>query len=192
MLKYARSADAAEQIPYLNGGTVPLARWLMCPDASPSRYQAWTNIGGGYGTAIQTSYAYFAGVPYRKLMPDPVGGFPDIGGGITVLSGFNWGHRVPAVKNSDPPSTILAADVVWWEGNGYQGSSYVINHVKATDPKQAAFQNILFSDGHVEGLTPTYPDQITAVKSSTLTATNWQMAMVPSGTYQGRYFYLGQ
>ncbi len=191
LLTYAKSAEGAEQIPYLNGGTVPLARWLMCPDTLLSRYQAWTKIGGGYGTAIQTSYSYYAGAPYRKLSPDVIGSFPEIGGGIQVMSAYNWGKRLPAVKNTDPSSTILASDTVWWEGNSTDASAYVINHIKSGDPRSAAFQNVLFSDGHVEGLTPAYADKTTGIISRTLTKTNWSMSMYPLAS-QGRYFYVGQ
>jgi len=168
-----------------SGATTKLANWLICPTVGANvwdAYLAWGQPwGGGYGYAIQTSYAYVAGTQARTI-----GSFSGFGGGaVNHISGFNWGNRIPAVRLNDRGSRVLAADTVWWEGGGAQGNGYVINHRDLRKPYVAAFQNILYSDGHVDGSRPTYKDSVTGIVSETLTVNSWSLAHEPSGAFAG-------
>ncbi len=194
LLRYAPNSSGIDVAYSNNGtpsGTVKLAAWLICPskNEAANSYVAWNNAGGGYGSAIQTSYAYVAGVQARKI-----GSYPQFAGGaVSHVSGFAGGNRPAAERlGKKGPSQVIASDTVWWEGGGGQGNGYVINHRDPKNPQKPQFQNVLFSDGHVEGGTPAYRDAVTGVVSNTLTVNNWALAHETSGYYAGRYFYWSQ
>ena len=192
MLRYAPTSDGID-VTYLNpnptGTFVKLASWLVCPSvprAVLGSYQAWVN-NGPYGYAIETSYAYVAGITPRKVGVS-YGAF----GPITNISGFNYGKRQPAVRLSDKAaSSVLAADTVRWIG--VPGSTYYqINHTSRSDITQAAFQNVLFGDGHVDGGIPGYTDSVTGSTGSVLTYNNYSLIGNPAYPPQGDYYYWGQ
>ena len=193
LARYAKTDVATSGVPvqYLNGtpSTVRLANWLVCPTMTEeveSTFQAWNNIGGGFGSGIQTSYAYVAGIPARTI--GSFGGFA--GGAISHTSGYAWGQRAPAVRISDKGQRVIASDTVWWEGSDI-ANDYRINHRDRRDPRVVAFQNVLFSDGHVEGGMPSYYDSLTQRSSNKLTRTNYSLVHEADPPAY-RFFYWGQ
>jgi len=177
------------------GTTVRLANWLLCPSMSEevsNTFEAANNAGGGYGSYIQTSYAYVAGIPARTI-----GSYSKFSA-ITKISGANWGTRPPAVRLSDKGLRVVAADTVWWEanpGDPTNPNQYRINHRERRDSRLVAYQNVLFSDGHVEGGKPGYTDSVTGNTSSSLTVNSYSLVHEPAPPAGGgpyRYFYWGQ
>ncbi len=186
-LKYAPSPKGPDMVNLTGGAQPKLANWLVCPDAQVPFWQCWEGIGGGYGWGLQQSYAYVGGIPARQI-----GTFTQFDGGITHISGFNFGVRIPITKLTDHDSSnrVLAADTIRYAGP-LKGNGYQVNHFR-NDPSKPTFQNILFGDGHVAGEAPSFKDKTTGVISKQLTTNNWSLAHEESGAYMGDYHYWGQ
>ena len=93
---------------------------------------------------------------------------------------------IPAVTQYDQDLThkVLAADEVWFSGGpAYPWDPYDhyrINHPLASDPHRPAWQNILWGDGHVQGVGKDYyPDP--------LSVSNYSFQHY----YNGAFFYWG-
>ncbi len=188
-VKYA-PGTSNYSVPLLGGGATSLINWLVCPSAQAGGGQAAIRAGEGWGWYITTSYAYVAGIPARTVGTN----YPPYGT-ITHSSAFNFGSRVPMVKISDKGAVekVIAADMVFWSGASNSASQYIVNHPERTNVRRAAFQNILFGDGHVAGEKPSYLDSITRKRSNDMSATNWSMAFEAAPSpYAGSYFYWGQ
>ena len=193
LVRYSAAGGGLPITFYDQGATVPtttpLAGWLICPSAFAKApgYQASFRNGGGYGSYIENSYAYVAGVQTRVI-----GAYSDIAT-ISNESGFQWGSRPPALKTSTKNSqAVIAMDAILWGGGGAQGNEYTINHIERGDAKRASFQNILYADGHVTGAKPSYRDAVTNAISTTLTVSNWAYAHEKAGAFAGRYYYWPQ
>ena len=152
---------------------------------------------GGLGPRTQNSFAQFSGdSSFLQL---------GLGSGMALSSGYNgamtpvWGNRInsPATNNFNDPNAILAADAVAWGGNAEgihgtpfsgQGNTVLINHVSpaaqygniSVAALHPAFQNIVYADGHVDGINnPTFCDYNSLQSSNELTQYNWAMAHMP-------------
>ncbi len=185
LLRYSQGSGD-QQMVNLNGSAQTLAKWLICPSTASDAYQVWSNVGGGWGWGIETSYVYVGGLTARTI-----GSFPQFGA-INNISGFNFGTRIPAMRNNNPASYVLAADTVSWGGGGAWGNTYVINHRQGGDYSRAEFQNVLFADGHVEGQRPDYFDSVNNNHSNQLNVNNWSLQFQVGGPDSGRYYYWGQ
>ncbi len=182
---------------------VRLAPWMICPS---SDYQSALYAGdqpGDWGFWITDTYMYVGGTVVRtqhsfaQLTTNLPKGALFAGQGMVETSGYNgnllpiWGNRrnEPATTDQDSPQSILAADAIAWGGNQQeqngvpmsgQGNMYLINHPSYSNPEMPSFQNILYADGHVNGISdPTFYDYSTGKNSNTLTDYNWAMAHMP-------------
>ncbi len=182
---------------------VRLAPWMICPS---SNYQSALYAGdqpGDWGYWITDTYMYVGGTvdrtrnSFQQLTTNLPRGSLFAGQGMVETSGYNgalvptWGNRInePATTDQDSPQSILAADAVAWGGNNQeqdgvpmsgQGNMYLINHPSYSNPDVPSFQNILYADGHVSGISfPTFYDYSTGQNSNNLTGYNWAMAHMP-------------
>jgi hypothetical protein len=101
-----------------------------------------------------------------------------------------WYSAIPAIRDTDqyPAEHPLAADLVFFTGGpGWSWDltqpRYIINH---RDPKytgRPAFQNILYADGHVDGIGPDH-------FSNDISTANWSFwHNTSSGTNSGGGLY---
>jgi prepilin-type N-terminal cleavage/methylation domain-containing protein/prepilin-type processing-associated H-X9-DG protein len=119
---------------------------MMCPTRVAwhgiDRFEAQA-LDAFWGTAWPFSnYIYIGGMQADKL-------------GLFVA---NWGNRPPATRLHDSRMSerVLAADEVSDFTAWGWPAPYMINHRSRTDYKRPAFANILFGDGHVEGVDSSY------------------------------------
>jgi len=132
---------------------------------------AWRNCVWGH-------YMYVGGLTEQTVAHDF--------GGMPVA---NWRNKIPAVRQNDSnlAQRVLAADEVFI-ANSLDPVFIVvgsrparINHPRSNDPKRPDFQNILFGDGHVEGMgREYYPDPLGTSNYSTF---HW---------VNGGYFFWGR
>ncbi len=181
---------------YLPAGAEPkitLAPWMICPSCQFTDDLFACYQPGDWGYMITTTYAYVAGALLRQ--PGNFQEYQTSGWsqpGIILTNGFNnnapsstqlaWGNgeNKPATTEFGKPSDILAADCVTWGGGGGQGNLYLINHPRLTDPQEAAFENILYADGHVAGIDhPSYYDPVSGKITGSLTTSDWAEAHTP-------------
>jgi len=183
---------------------VKLAKWMICPSCPFTGNLYATDQAGQWGWIIVDTYMYMAGTTYRTQ--DAFTAFSDgdqqafanaYGDGTIFVSGFNnnltptWGSRVnmPATTDHDSPDTVIAADAVVWGGGAMQGNMYLINHTWNNNPYAPAYEGVLYSDGHVDGIGdpgfygPTLNSSgsmtSTMATSNTLTTSNWAAAHMP-------------
>ncbi len=189
---------------------VRLAPWMICPS---SDYQNTLYAGdqpGDWGYWITDTYMYVGGTvnrtrfSFQQMTAGVSGIFQNAG--MSQTSGYNgaltptWGNRInePATTDQDSPQSILAADAIAWGGNNQeqdgvamsgQGNMYLINHPSYFNPSVPSFQNILYADGHVTGISdPTFYDYSTYQNSNSLTAYNWAMAHMPPLNGRSSYY----
>ncbi|HTV47550.1 MAG TPA: hypothetical protein VMG59_03810 [Phycisphaerae bacterium] len=184
---------------------VKLAKWMICPSCPFTGNLYATDQAGQWGWIIIDTYMYMAGTTYRTQ--NSFSAFSDgsgtsaftseFGNGTVFLSGFNnnltpvWGSRenIPATTDHDSPDSVIAADAVVWGGGAMQGNLYLINHAWNNNQYAPAYQGLLFSDGHVDGIgTPGFygptldssgSPTSTYATSNTLTTSNWAGAHMP-------------
>ena len=175
-------------LPNWRTGSIRLAPWMICPGVD---YQQDLYAGDKifqWGDFITTTYMYVADATSRQSGNFQQYGGGGLGNGIILGSGFNdnvtpvWGNHEnrPASSTAGSPSNLLAADAVVWGGGGMQGNLYMINFPHYTNPESPAFQNLLYADGHVDGVSnPTYYDPKMNRNVNALTTANWAIAHVP-------------
>ena len=114
---------------------------LRCPSRDDPAVSYFAT-GAAWGNVVATDYMYVGGISETTLY-----------GGTS-----NWGVHPPAVKTGDKGASekVLAADLIFWGGGpGYAwyvftpGDFYDINHRRRGTIKMAAYQNVLYGDGHV-------------------------------------------
>ncbi len=153
---------------------VQLASWMICPSSTYTSDLFASAEPGTWGYFITTTYMYVAGTTARGTSGPQL----SLGSGFNDSSLLNWGtsENKPAVHAYGSPRDILAADAVGWSGAN-NGNMYFINHPALNNSDTPAFQNVLFGDGHVQGVgNPTYYDPNSNQGVNTLTANNWAVA----------------
>jgi prepilin-type N-terminal cleavage/methylation domain-containing protein len=101
-----------------------------------------------WGVVAWTNYSYVGGIELDTL--------PGPSSGVQKTDMINWGNLAPAIDNGKRGGSrrVLAADEVEWIGPSGLLSTlpvYNINHTRSG--VVPTFQNVLFGDGHVVGLT---------------------------------------
>lgn len=164
--------------PHSQARNLQLASWMICPSSAYTNDLFASAEPGTWGYFITTTYMYVAGTTARGTSGPQLA----LGSGFNNSSLLNWGtsENKPAVHAYGSPRDILAADAVGWSGAG-NGNMYFINHPSPTNGHAPAFQNVLFADGHVQGVgSPTYYDPNSNQGVNTLTANNWAAAEMTS------------
>ncbi len=161
------SFDASTSVLLDPGG---LASSLVCPSSTSPIYA--TDYNGQVGALIRTHYQYVGGYTQTRLSYNVFG----------YQGNLNPNSLVPAVNEADADLArcVLAADDLLLIGpqspNYFEGANtWVTNHgfVQSTDVRPK-FQNILFGDGHVEGVGPEhYQDPLTPANFSIEHSPNW-------------------
>ncbi len=188
-------------------GHIGIPKWMICPSATwASQFMTAGDANGTntWGEYVETTYAYVAGTMSRS-----VGAFPGAGAPISLSSGvcgdqsggfavadMQWDpmqKHQPAMRASDSNDQVIAADCVMWCGGGFQGKPYIINHPggSAYGAPVAAFENVLYSDSHVDGIAnPAFTTRGTSRTSINLNPDNYQICHEPPGFGPaGFYFY---
>jgi len=115
---------------------------LLCPSrAANLNWTVVTDNGSDWwGNYVRTNYMYMGGLTTNNI-------------GWNAL----WG-KTPAAKSGQTSlwERVLAADEVSWSGPPNSawsagGQYYIFNH-RGTDVSRPAYQNILYGDGHVDGV----------------------------------------
>ena len=155
---------------------------LVCPSSTSALYS--TDYNGQIGSIVRTHYQYVGGYTQKRFSYNVLG----------YQGNLNPNSLVPAVDQADPNLTdrVLAADDLMYiatvNPNYFEGSNtWVTNHGfiqagpgGAVKPK---FQNILFGDGHVQGVGPEH-------YTVPLSMMNWSIEHSPGWMYW--YFGLKQ
>ena len=119
---------------------------VVCPSAV-AEIELTTAGDSLWGTNVWGHYMYVGGINKQYFDRRPLVTTPGLWD-----AQINWGSRVPAIRVNDKnlPRRVLAADEVFRWTTAHRPR---INHRSRTgDPDRPAWQNILFGDGHVEGL----------------------------------------
>ncbi len=143
---------------------------LVCPSSTSPIYSA--DYNGEIGSIIRTHYQYVGGYTQKRLSYNVMG----------YQGNLNPNSLVPAVNEADADlaQCVLAADDLLYiasvSPNYFEGSNtWVTNHgfMPSTDVRPK-FQNILFGDGHVEGVGPEhYQDPLTVTNFSIEHSPGW-------------------
>ncbi len=140
--------DAANAIAQDPGG---LTSSLVCPSSNSPIYSVSYN--GLVGSLTRTHYQYVGGYTQRRLHYNVFG----------YAGNVNPASLIPAVDQSDKSlaDCVLGADDVLYialqNPNYFEGTDHwVTNHgwVPVSGGQKPKFQNILFGDGHVQGVGP--------------------------------------
>jgi len=114
-----------------------------CPSATWLEKPRFSYIPDTWGRFLHMDYMYAVGA-----VDAPVNGDPIVNAINQPPQSVHFGH-------SGTGQSVLGGDVVYWGGGlAYAwGDWYSINHPNASNPYLPAFQNVLFADGHAEGIT---------------------------------------
>jgi prepilin-type N-terminal cleavage/methylation domain-containing protein len=141
------------------------------PDVDPPPTSA------DWGVCAWTNYIYVGGLELASL--------PNPSSLAQKTDMANWGNLAPAVDNGKRGGAkrVLAADEVAWNGpnsGAFTIPTYNINHTRTgTTP---TFQNVLYADGHVDGIQ-------TGEHFSKLDVTNYSFCEWPNPTANFGWFY---
>ena len=191
------SASEGISIPFISGfdptqlaidGTKPisasslnLAAWMVCPDSPFTSDLFAATEPGNWGYFTLTSYMYVGGTPARATSGAPYTNGSGFNDGDTLSWG--WRENKPGVRADGSPQDVLAADTVGWSGSN-NGNAYFINHPNPMNPQVPDFQNVLYADGHVQGVSnPGYYDPNVNQAGNVLNANNWAVSeLTPRST----------
>ena len=142
---------------------------LVCP-SSPYPLVRYSYIDTLWGDALWGNYMYMGGMTAENVNGKPPSPNPP----------GTWGSVAPAVRQNDKGgyARVLAADEVFWTNFvpriGLGTSPIRINHARRDDPTKVDFQNVLYADGHVQGLTRSaYPNKIDGMNASLNSLQGW-------------------
>ncbi len=149
-----------------------LASSLLCPSSTSPVY--CTDYNGEIGSLVRTHYQYVGGCSQKRLSYNVLG----------YQGNLNPNSLLPAVDESDNDlvDCVLAADDLLFiasvNPNYFEGTNtWVTNHgfMPSTDVRPK-FQNILFGDGHVQGVGPEH-------YADPLSMSNWSIEHSPGWMY---------
>ena len=121
---------------------------VVCPSSNSDIYLT-TASDSLWGTNVWGHYMYMGGISKHYFDRPPVWA-PGVWDGQ-----INWGSKPPATRQNDKSLSrrVLAADEVFrWN----MADPLRTNHRDPSDRERPAFQNILYGDGHVEGVGKEY------------------------------------